>query len=656
MSGLTDVQKRRMEDNRKRALALREAKRSKLEPSVSSYFAPVSKKDDEITIVKEIQSPSVPPQKVVKPQQEITKPQLVQSLQGSVQCQPNGNPQNSRQQTAITSALKSQSLFSRPNSLANGVQSKAANSSPIIPPKKSQPVSQSSSSSSSGDSQSSKKETVAPIFSNNKNTSKIGVKTSLSTQNRISLEFGYNARLVDAIKSLNTTKWESPKWTVHVDEYLKVIETLNDLKNNGLNVEVDNDSVPARVVALVKNEINKRTSEIELSERLDQAMIDKMFPFQREGAKFAIRREGRCLIGDDMGLGKTVQALAVAAWFKEDWPLLIVCPASVAVNWKNNVLDWLKFVKESEVEVFDKPSSFSEKKVVVLSYDRMVRCVDDVIKRKMNFVILDESHNIKSSDAQRTKAALSIAKRVKRIVLLSGTPALSRPMELYTQILAVNNQLFPKKHDFGVRYCSAYMKNVGRACLWDYSGCSNSQELKILLESTIMIRRLKIDVLRDLPNKNRVVVELPLKLSEEAKQNMDKLNQKLESSRRDTFKSALMEWYNETAAQKGDAIVDYLRQKLKRTKKFICFAYHKIMFEAIAEYFKQCNISFIMITGETPPRIRQECCDFFQNTSSCRVALVSIVAAGVGITLTAAHEVVFTELYWNPGILTQVTS
>ena len=635
-------------------MAIREAKKQKQEPSIASYFTRVES-SPEVMIVKEIRSASVMPQPVVKTQPQPVRPQSVPKPQSQPIERPKPLPVTSPSPQSM-SRPQSQSPFSRPQGLGTG--SKRPDSSPIPSNAyrnggKSSPAGPSRSNNNKV--QKTKDDSVAPVFTKGL---KIRVKFSLAPENRIALEFAYNVRVVEAVKKLTTAKYErdSCRWTVHVNDYLGAIETLNGLKSGGMDVEVDSDSVPARVVALVTNEMNNRDSEVNLGDRLDQTMIDKMFPFQREGVKFAIRKKARCLIGDDMGLGKTVQALAVAAWFREDWPLLIVCPASVTVNWRNNVLSWLRFVKEDEVEVFDKSGPFSTKKVVILSYDRLVKVVDAVFKRKMNFVILDESHNIKSSDAQRTRAALQVSKAVKRILLLSGTPALSRPMELYTQILAINNQLFPKKHEFGMRYCSGRLKFMGRAQIWDYSGCSNSEELKILLESTIMIRRLKADVLADLPTKRRVVVELPLKLTEEGQKNLDKLQKRMETANRDVFKSALMDWYNETAAQKVDAIIEYVGQKLDKCKKFLCFGYHKVIFEAVSEYLRKRNISFIVITGETPPKIRQDCCDYFQTTSSCRVALVSIVAAGVGITLTAAHEVIFTELYWNPGILTQVGS
>ena len=642
---LSEAQKRKMEENRLKALAIREAKKQKAGPSVSQYFTPVNKTTrDEVSIIKEVRSSSVMPEPIVRPQ-PVPKPLNVIN-----KSPPMPRPQPMVIKSSVMSEPKSP--FSRPTSLNSAAQGKPVNNNRNFPSNVSSLATVSHTNMQSV--QPVKKEAVASIFAK---AAKIFIKIHLVPDNRISLGFGYNARVVDAIKrNVLSARYEREKscWTIHVDDYMKTIETLNELKTAGLDLEVDKDSVPARVVALIKNQISKRDTQVNLADRIDQEMIDKMFPFQREGAKFAIRKNGRCLIGDDMGLGKTVQALAVASWFKEDWPVLIVCPASVAVNWKNNVLQWLSFVGEDDVEVFDRPVSFSQKKIVIISYDRLVRVVDDVFKRNMNFVILDESHNIKNSDAQRTRAALSVAKKVKRIILLSGTPALSRPMELYTQILAVNNQLFPKKHDFGARYCNARLRFMGRAQVWDYQGCSNSQELKILLESTIMIRRLKVDVLQDLPTKRRVVVELPLKLSEEGHKSLEKLKQQFETAGKTMIKSVLSDWYTESARQKVDAIVDYLDNKLKKTKKFICFGYHKVMFEAISDYLKKKNISFIIITGETPARVRQDCCDFFQNNLSCRVALVSIVAAGVGITLTAAHEVVFTELYWNPGILTQV--
>ena len=93
-----------------------------------------------------------------------------------------------------------------------------------------------------------------------------------------------------------------------------------------------------------------------------------------------------------------------------------------------------------------------------------------------------------------------------RVILLTGTPALAKPIELYNQIFAIDNNLFPNRHRFGVRYCEAVKQKFG----WVYNGNANMQELKYILKNTIMIRRLKSEVLTDLPPKMRKIIHIRL--------------------------------------------------------------------------------------------------------------------------------------------------
>ena len=435
---------------------------------------------------------------------------------------------------------------------------------------------------------------------------------------------------------------------------------MDELKKSGaLPTSLSKESVPPAVISVIASESEVNKKDIDLSEKLPKDFIDSMFPFQRQGVKFAIRKEGKCLIADEMGLGKTIQALGVAFWFRDDWPLIVVCPASVAVTWKQQILKWLTFVEEDQVCIADKMKNnrFPQSPVIIMSYDRLTRNLQDVLKTKSNFIIFDESHSIKDEKAHRTKAALEVAKKSRRVVLLSGTPALSRPIELLTQIRAINPKLFPKKHDFGIRYCDGTQRWMGRIQMWDFKGHSNTDELRILLESTIMIRRMKKDVLRDLPKKSRVVVELPVDMTVEQKIQMQNFKERVGNKMTVQTREDLMKWYNDSAIVKIPAVIKYLKKKLKSDnnsgKKFIVFAHHKVFVDAITNWLTEQKVSYIVITGETPPKNRQDCCDAFQSRPQITVAVVSIIAAGVGITLTAAHQVLFAELFWNPGILIQ---
>ena len=227
------------------------------------------------------------------------------------------------------------------------------------------------------------------------------------------------------------------------------------------------------------------SSGIELHS-IDEKLVSKLMAFQREVVEFGIRNQGGVLIADAMGLGKTIQAIAIASYCHREWPLLIICPSSVRLVWADELTQWLPSLKQQDICVaFDTKAELSSGLVTIVSYD-----------------LADECHSLKNHKAVRSKVCLPLLKASKRAILLSGTPALSRPSELYTQVDAVALSFF---HSV---WCLTLQWSSESLWFWDFSGASNLEELHLLLEQKLMIRRLQSDVLSQLPEKFRQVVKL----------------------------------------------------------------------------------------------------------------------------------------------------
>lgn len=192
--------------------------------------------------------------------------------------------------------------------------------------------------------------------------------------------------------------------------------------------------------------------------------------------------------------------------------------------------------------------------VLIVSHDLMSRCCDTLIERKFGCIIIDESHNLKNYKAKMTQAAMKICKVVKRVVLLSGTPVLSRPKELYSQLSLIDEKLFGSFFNYAKRYCALHQTNFGL----DSSGKSNLQELEIILKKTFMIRRKKEDVLGSLPSKSEEVIKLNMNLGsldEKDKTVLEQLsNQYVESKRPSDKHSILITFFCETAKIKIPAV------------------------------------------------------------------------------------------------------
>lgn len=258
----------------------------------------------------------------------------------------------------------------------------------------------------------------------------------------------------------------------------------------------------------------------------------------------------------------------------------------------------------------------------------------------------DESHSLKSSKSARTKAALQLSRLAKNIILLSGTPALSRPEELYSQISTIDPYTFRTFYDFGMRYCDGKKDKFG----WNFSGSSNLEELEVYLRKKIMIRRLKSEVMTQLPSKVRTVVVLHTSMVKSLIKQMKQLEAEYNKQKGVEKHSTLLSYYSMTGNAKVKAVCEYIEDKLENENKFIVFAHHATVMNGISELLDKKGVEYIRIDGSVSSEERQHLCNNFQNKKNCKVAVLSLKAANSGITLTEAQLVIFAELYWNPGV------
>ncbi|KAG6450653.1 hypothetical protein O3G_MSEX006680 [Manduca sexta] len=389
---------------------------------------------------------------------------------------------------------------------------------------------------------------------------------------------------------------------------------------------------------------------------VESTLRNKLLPFQADGVRFAIARRGRCMIADDMGLGKTYQALAIASYYRHNWPLLIVTTSSMRETWQNKIVELLPSVLLMNIVTLSTGKdtqllSERQPEVVIVSYKIASMYTDLLKSKKFGVVIIDESHHLKSHKAQCTGALRALCGGAARAVLLSGTPALSRPAELYTQLVLIDAKLTPSYTDYGKRYCDGKLTKFG----WDMSGQSNLPELQVLLQKKFLIRRTKEQVLTDLEAKTREAVLLDESLMQYSSEDQEGLSQMAEaykSSTKSEKHAALITYFSESARVKIPAICKYIKQLLDNptTKKFLIFAHHKIMINAISETLDERAVHYIRIVGSTPTASRADLVEKFQHDPTCRCAVLSITAANAGITLTAADLVLFAELHWNPGV------
>lgn len=281
---------------------------------------------------------------------------------------------------------------------------------------------------------------------------------------------------------------------------------------------------------------------------MEPVMAKNLFDFQRTAVAFGISKGGRFLLGDDMGLGKTREALAVANFYKSDWPLLIVTTASSRTVWSKEIMSFMPHINVYDIRVLESYNdSIVDAKVVICSYSSMENNMKKLEQKNFGVVIFDESHALKNSHSKQTANATKLGHKATRAILVTGTPALSAPVELFTQLHIIKKN-FASYTAFTTRYCDGKPDKYG----WKAAGCTNPKELEIIMRKHFMIRRLKSEVFGDLGGKNREKVELA-KCSFEDMQDFAG-EYKNAAGRKAEQHNILLSWYASTAKQKKNDV------------------------------------------------------------------------------------------------------
>jgi len=241
------------------------------------------------------------------------------------------------------------------------------------------------------------------------------------------------------------------------------------------------------------------------------------------------------------------------------------------------------------------------------------------------------------------------------VIALSGTPIVNKPIEAYNALRLIRPEVFSSSQYYIQRYCDPKWNGFGL----DTSGASHTQELHELLTGTVMIRRLKRDVLPQLPPKVRSFVPVQLhnredyRLAEEDFIGFLRETKGAEAARRASNAEALakIEALKQLSVQgKLAESIDWISDFLENGEKLVVFAVHKFVIEALMQKFGKIAVK---IDGSVSLSERNKAVEAFQGNDKIRLFVGNIKAAGVGLTLTASSNVVFLELPWTPGDLSQ---
>ncbi|MDX2187743.1 MAG: DEAD/DEAH box helicase [Opitutaceae bacterium] len=474
---------------------------------------------------------------------------------------------------------------------------------------------------------------------------------------------------LELIQKLGQKRFDDVRIAWYIPLYDKSVECIRELIKFGLT-----PTKSAREALAIELEKQARKSasteckeemiKIEKLGKLDQALRN----FQRHGILW-LSKVKRGYLGDEQGLGKSIQALGVVE-YSEAYPAVVVCPVKIKKNWIKEIRHWLP-----HRTVSDNPRALAE--ITVLGYTELHKYVNSALASpksavakaaalantqqwfypdlvKVKAVVCDEAHFIKEVKSKRSQAPTALALVCDSPVrlCLSGTPVENRPAELISpmKFLGVLKD-FGGQYEFEKKFCAARRRKMGNRYIWDSRGASNLKELNNLMRNSFYIRRLKSDVLKDLPPKIESVLEVDITNTEEYRAaERDVVTYMLQYKEHLLSSSAmdnahlirLNKLRQLVGIGKVEWIVDWVDSFLESGEKFVLYAYHPATQEALARLLGRWNPAKVFAGCKDVEKEEKK----FKEDESCRLFLGSIGAAGFGLTLTTASHIGLAELTW----------
>jgi SWI/SNF-related matrix-associated actin-dependent regulator 1 of chromatin subfamily A len=401
-----------------------------------------------------------------------------------------------------------------------------------------------------------------------------------------------------------------------------------------------------------------------------------LFQHQKEGIKF-LKEKRRAILADEMGLGKTRQAI-VAAGESGAKGTLVICPASLKINWSREI----KMVyPEDEVHTIESGQQTDIPPVswIIINYDMLPKYKEQIVQLivggNLDTIIIDEAHYIKGKNTIRAKTTLEITPMIENVYALTGTPIMNRPIELFNILRAIKHPLGRARTVYAKRYCGAYMKTIirknGQVIRFnDESGATHLEELREFTKGNLL-RRLKKDVL-DLPEKiisvqitdltkvARKEYDTAFDAYIEWVQNNPELEKDIEGILDARHLVELMKLKQVCSRAKLDRMVEDIRNAVSQGQKVIVFSQFTGTIMKLKEMLSEGKrgskyddakepILAVTLTGQDDMKTRQGAVDMFQS-GPAQVFISNIKAGGVGITLTAASIVMFADMEWSPSL------
>jgi SNF2 family DNA or RNA helicase len=387
-----------------------------------------------------------------------------------------------------------------------------------------------------------------------------------------------------------------------------------------------------------------RRSRSKSGEPLDIEVGGELAPFQWAGVRYVLDAR-RAFLADEQGLGKTVQALA-ALEAEGAFPAVVVCPASLKLNWEREAGRWLP--QRTRTVVSGRGTAVAAADITILNYEIVGDHGAALARARPRALILDESHYCKNPRAKRTRAVRKLAEALPADALrlaLTGTPVTNHAEEIVSQL-----RIIGRLDEFG----------SGAKLLRRFTGPDSEERLHWHLRRRCFARRLKRDVLPQLPAKRQVVVPMALdnekdyRLAErdfiawlrEQPIDLGELDAKIAAALRAERLAQLNALKRLAARGKLAAAVMWIHDFLEADEPLVVFSHHAEVQEALMRGFPEAG----HLLGRDSQAARDATVRAYQEGTGPPLLIASTLVAGQGITLTRASNVAFLELEWTPAL------
>jgi SWI/SNF-related matrix-associated actin-dependent regulator 1 of chromatin subfamily A len=405
-------------------------------------------------------------------------------------------------------------------------------------------------------------------------------------------------------------------------------------------------------------------------------MKKKPLKYQIQAFRRINNLNGRAFIAQDMGLGKTFQACHWTHFMQDDClPTLVICPSAVKYQWAAEVRDELGFsayICEKRKPPAKRGTTrklrlqLEAADVVIINYEILKLWTPVLRKLGCRLVIIDEAHRIKNekSIAFRSVRKICLKKSKSRwvpatdyVLALSGTPMISRPIELWTSLHVLRPDLWQTRSDYAWRYCNPQLTIRG----WDFRGSNRRPELRRLLKKHVMIRQTKRGVLKHLPRKVRNVIPLGMEHPEQYKAaEQDFIGwlgatdpSKVKKAKKALQIQRMLALKRLAATEKMPAAREWLEEWLRQNpnEKLAIFGIHHAILQPLYEYFEKAGYHPALYHGKRTKKQKQIALKNFTTTKRCRLFIANSISAGTGIDglQRVCSNMAIIELGWTPG-------